>query len=357
MTNAVTVAMVDDDNATNTISAAAYTKVLTITSTDDQLTSANTITGGTGTADEIQHTSGSALDVITMTNITGIEKITAVGAANGFLITTVDANIASGKTLTIDTTAGDGDAYTINAVAETNGTVTITGDAGAHIITLGAGADTYSNTGSGVSTVVMTGGANTVTTGTGIDIITVGTGADIVTLGTGADTILFTATNQLVANSLTITDWNTADEIDFDVSATLDSGANMILLDDGADNADAAVTLATVTGAFVMSDLTDNTSLLVINVTAGIASSDALETALEYGGDVQLTASGALSVGDRILVAYDDTVSTYIAMVTFNNAVVDTGWAGSGTLTAVNLVKLTGIADVTGIAAEDIDFS
>ncbi len=357
-TNNLTVNLDADDAVKNSVVATSYTKVLTVAAdATDLVTEASTITGGTGTADELKITGSAALTVVDLSLVTAIEKITAVTISGGFSITAVDLLIASGATLTIDTTAGDGDAFTISVALETNGKVAITGDAGAHIITLGAGADTYTNTGSGVSTVVMTAGANTVITGTGVDIITVGTGADILTLGTAADTVLFTATTQMVANSLTITDWNTADEIDFDISATLDSGANLILLDDGA-NADASVvTKATITGAFVMSDLTDNTALLVVNLTAGIASSDALETALEYGGSLQLTASGAIAVGDRILVAYDDTVSTYIAMVTFNNAVIDTGWAGSGTLTAVNLIKLTGIADATGLADADIDFS
>ena len=80
----------------------------------------------------------------------------------------------SGKTMTFDLTAGDDDAYTINAAAEKDGTVVITADAsGAHIITLGAGADTYTHTGTtGVSTVVATAGANSITTGGGADIIT-----------------------------------------------------------------------------------------------------------------------------------------------------------------------------------------
>ena len=167
-----------DASAAISVTATNFTKVLTVASDATDLdTTASTIVGGTGTADELQITGSASLTVVTPTNWSAIEKITAVGTSGSFSLTTADGNIASGKTLTVDTTAGDDDAFTISAAAETNGTITINGDgSGAYIITLGAGADTYSNsTGTGVHTVTGTGGANTITTGTGADIITPGT--------------------------------------------------------------------------------------------------------------------------------------------------------------------------------------
>jgi len=220
---------------------------------------------------------------------------------------------------------------------------------------LGAGADTYTNALNGASVVVMTGGANTVTTGTGDDTFTVGTSTDSVTGGTGTNIYNITAAAQLVANTLTITDWTTADEIQFTLAA-LNSGATVTNIDDGGDSDISDTAGYEVTGAWTQSGATDETIFVNVNLTAGLASSDALETALEYGGSAQMTASAALSVGDRFLAVYDDTVSTYIAMVTLNNAVADGGWAGSGTLTAVNLVKLTGIADSSTVVGADIDY-
>ena len=361
MTNAVTVNLDTDATAGNTVTATNYTKVLTVAADATDLDSnASTITGGTGTADELQVTGSAALTVIVTSGVTNVEKITAVGTAGGFSLTTGDGLIASGKSLTVDTTAGDDDAFTVSAAAEADGTITINGDgSGAYIVTLGAGADTYSNSaGTGVHTVVATGGANSITTGTGADIITVGTGADSLTGGTGANVVQLTATGQLVANTVTISDWTAATyEIDFDISGTLDSGADLIDLSDASSATANDGGVEIITGAFDLGTADATDSILVVNLTAGIASSDALETALEYGGGLQLTADGAIGVGDRWLVVYDDTVSTYIAMVTNNVAVADDGWFGAGSLSAVNLVKLTGIADATGVIAGEIDFS
>ena len=176
--------------------------------------------------------------------------------------------------------------------------------------------------------------------------------------GTGANVVTFTATTQLVANSVTISDWTSGTyEIDFDISGTLDSGADLIDLSDASSATADDGGIEVITGAFDLGTADATDSILVVNLTAGIASSDALETALEYGGSLQLTADGAIGVGDRWLVVYDDTVSTYIAMVTNNVAVADNGWFGSGSLSAVNLVKLTGVADATSVVAAEIDYS
>ena len=285
--------------------------------------------------------------------------MTAVGTAGGFSLTTVDALIASGKSLTIDTTAGDDDAFTVDASAETNGTVTINGDgSGAYIITLGAGADTYNNTaGTGVHTVTGTNGNNTIKTGTGADIIVLGAGTDTITGGSGANVVDLNIAGAVKANTAVVTDWTAATyliDIDF---TNIDTGRNIVDLSDASDAAATDGGVEVITGAFDLgtADATDN--ILVVNLTAGIADSDALETAFEYGGSLQLTADGALSVGDSWFAVYDDTVSTYIALVTTNNDVPNNGWFGSGTLTATNLIKLTGVADATDVVVGEIDFT
>ena len=214
-------------------------------------------------------------------------------------------------------------------------------------------------TGTGVHTITGTGGANTITTGTGNDIITPGTGADTITANAGSNIINFSAAAQHVANSVTITDWTAGTyEIDFAL-AQLNSGAQLIDIFDSGDAAAGDIDVQIITGATDLGTMATaaGTLMIAVNFTAGIASSDALETALEYGGDLQLTVGGATAVGDRFLVAYDDTVSTYIAMVTNNTAVADDGWFGAGTLTAVNLVKLTGVADASAVVANEVDIA
>jgi hypothetical protein len=357
MTNAVTVNLDTDATAGNTITATNYTKVLTVAADATDLdTTASTITGGTGTADELQVTGSAALTAINLASVTNVEKVTAVGTSGGFSLTTADTLIASGKSLTVDTTAGDDDAFTVNAVLETNGTITVNGDgSGAYIVTLGAGADTYSNvTGSGVHTIVGTGGANTITTGTGADIITVGTGVDTITGTSGIDVLLFSDDLQLVANSMTVTDWTTTMVISIDTSESLEVGANMVQLVDGTAGSADTETFETMTGALDLGNLDAEDGILVVSLAAGIASSDALETALEYGGGLQLTAGGAMAVGSRWLVVYDDTVSTYVAMVTNTVAVAADGWFGAGSLSAVNIVKLTGQATAETVVVGDI---
>ena len=197
-----------------------------------------------------------------------------------------------------------------------------------------------------------------------MDIITLGTGVDTLTVGaTGdggdADLVKFTATNQLVTNSAIITDWDTAMEIDFDISATLDSGANLILLDDGADASAAGAIWNDITGSTDMGALTANSHGIILSTTTAYTSTDQVETALEYGGGFQLMTGGALSVGDRFLVAWDDNTNSYIGMATTNTAVPDDGYFGSGSLAVVQLVKLSGIATLAGavIATSDVDLS
>ena len=365
-TNNVSVTLADDA-AANTVSAAAYTKVLTINASSADLDSnASTLTGGTGTSDVLKVTSA-ASDTLLLDSMTAIENITFVGTGGGTDTTTfTPANtvVAAGASLTIDYTSMDDDILTFDGSNETNGTFTIKTDgSGAHIITLGEGNDTYTGTSTGVDTVVATKGNNTIKTGDGADIITVGTGIDTITTGvTGdggdADIVQFTATTQLVSGGVVIADWDTSMEIDFDISATIDSGADVILLDDGASAAASDTAVAIITGA---TDLGTgggtNAILTVLNSTTAYSTTDAVETAIEYGGAFQLTAGGAYATGDRFLIAYDDNVSSYIAMATLNNPVPDDGYIGSGGVDIVQLVKLTGIASATSVTANDVDFS
>jgi hypothetical protein len=116
-------------------------------------------------------------------------------------------------------------------------------------------------------------------------------------------------------------------------------------------------TQVVITGALDLGDtdlVAATDSIIVVNLTAGLASSDALETAFEYGGSAQLTAGGATGVGATWLAVYDDTVDTYIAMVTNNVAVAADGWFGAGSLTATNLVKLSGQATAESVVESDI---
>ena len=92
--------------------------------------------------------------------MTGIETITVAYAANKDVAITMGANdtqIAAGKTLTVDASAmtetDDILTFTGNA-AETDGFLSITGSAGADVITDGGAADTILG-GSGADTITL----------------------------------------------------------------------------------------------------------------------------------------------------------------------------------------------------------
>jgi hypothetical protein len=332
-----------------------YTKVLTVAASDDALDSnAATITGGTGTADELQVTATSGTDTILLTNVTAIEKITTVGALGNVTMVLVNGNVAAGKTLTIDGTSFDGDILSVNAAAEASGTVKITVDGtGAHTATLGSGNDTFTSTSTGVDTVVATAGANIISTGAGADIITVGTGVDTITAAAGANEITVAASGQLTANSISITDWTAATyEINLTLAA-LNVGAVLNEAKTGTDAAASDAVIELITGTMDLADVAaDNTIVLYLNPTSGgvvtnIASSSALEDALEYGGSMALYTNGAWAAGDRLLVSYDDGTDTFVAMVTVNALTADNSWFSSGSLAAVNIVRLVGVSDVT----------
>jgi len=173
-----------------------------------------TITGGTGTDTLTLSTTGATVTMAA--TITGFEAITFAAdlAAN---ITTVDANVASGVTFTVNgapliTT----NALTFNGVAELDGKFSITGGNAADVLTGGSGADT-------------------ITAGGGADSITGGIGADNLTGGAEADTFIYTlVTHSTGTTADTITDFTTTSDklrftLDYNaVSAAVDVNSNLV---------------------------------------------------------------------------------------------------------------------------------
>jgi S-layer protein len=350
--------------ALNTVSAAAYTKVLTVTAPVTSLdNTTSVITGGTGTADVLSMTLETG--TLVTTSISAIEKwtFTGVGAtASTVTMVSADGNIASGASLTVDMTSGDDDVLAANFANESNGTVTILVDGTAasdHIVTLGQGADTYTSTSVGTDTVVATKGNNTISTGDGVDIITLGTGTDTITAHASGETadkdlIKLTAEAQFVADTLVMTDWNTTMEVLLTFAIVDASSRNLVALDDGADAVAANSVKSDITGATDLGTVTANSTQLSIDSTTAYSTASAIETALEYGGAFQLTNAGAKAAGDTFFVSYDDNVSTYVAVVTVNSVVADNAYFGVGSLDAVQLIKLTGVADNTDVVTGDL---
>ncbi|MBY0499536.1 MAG: calcium-binding protein, partial [Nitrosomonas sp.] len=142
------------------------------------LTHADIVDGGTGT-DTVALTGNTDFTASTdFDNVRNIEVITLGNTSTAVTITTQDALVAAGATLTLTNVANSG-VLTFNGSAETDGAFTITGGTGSDNITGGAQNDT------------LAGGAgnDTLSGGTGNDSITSGAGTDSITGSAGADTI------------------------------------------------------------------------------------------------------------------------------------------------------------------------
>ncbi|WP_066649320.1 MULTISPECIES: beta strand repeat-containing protein [Sphingomonas] len=109
-------------------------------------TAGDSVDGGNGTNDQIglqgNYAGANAL-TLSANTIANVEVI-AVLPGFSYDITTVDANIAAGQTLTLfGTNLGAGDNFTVNASAETDGAVRVYGGLGIDTFTGGAGNDGF----------------------------------------------------------------------------------------------------------------------------------------------------------------------------------------------------------------------
>ena len=201
--------------------------------------------------------SGATALTFTATTLLNVEAITLGGGFNYF-ITTNDANVAAGQTLTVDGSAlGAADKLTFMGTAETDGRFVILGGAGADVLKGGAGADT----------------------------ITGGLGKDSMTGGGGADTFVFTKTPETAhATPDLITDWIAGDKIDLhaiDANTTTAGNQDFHFGGGGGHAGDIVVSF----------DATHNRTVVDFYVNAG-ASID---------GTIWLTSNHTLGAGDFVL--------------------------------------------------------
>jgi VCBS repeat-containing protein len=148
------------------------------------LTAADSIDGGTGSDTVVLNGDYAAGVIFGTSTITNVENL-QLAAGFSYNLTTSDATVASGQTLTIKAdTLGAGDALTFNGAAETNGSFVINSGAGNDVLTGGDGNDTF-RPGTGNDTVHAGGGADTINMGAGLtasDSIDGGTGSDMLFL-------------------------------------------------------------------------------------------------------------------------------------------------------------------------------
>jgi len=346
---------------TDTLTATNYTKQVTVSADIDSLTSADTLTGGAGTdilEITLDTTTDTALDAADIANITKFDTF-KTGSDVASSITTSDANVASGASLTVDLTANATTAATFIGAAETNGSFVITaGGTGAHAVTLGAGGDSYTSTSTGADTVTSTNGANTISTGGGADVVISGLGVDSITLGAGAD-VYRTGTSSLQGAVDIVTDFAagaSADQIEMSlagVEAMAGDGAGNLVFAGNAANDTAANDIekvADVTGAY---DLGADAAMTILNVSGTFADTDAIESGLEAGGSRALTANGALAVDDMFLLTYSDGTNSFFAVAELNAVVANNATFAAGSLSIQNIVQLN---DITGSTTDAASF-
>jgi Ca2+-binding RTX toxin-like protein len=225
------------------VAAGAYTKVLTVDTSNATLASANTVTGGLGTADVVQF-AGTANAATTTDNITAFEKLVVKSdTTSSWLLD--NAFGAADASITIDGSAitSTDKIFTINASAEANAKVTIIGGAGNDVITISS----------------STAAGDSITGGTGNDTFAFSsahyTSADTISGGAGDDTLE-------LANAVAIVD---ADFTNTTSVKTL-TAADTILLSVTLDSLASAAGIDTVT-------LTGVDDADVVTVTAGFANS------------------------------------------------------------------------------------
>jgi Ca2+-binding RTX toxin-like protein len=146
------------------------------------LTASDQIDGGAGTDTLILN--GGATVTFNATTVTNVEQLNLL-AGHSYSLTTNNATVAAGQTLTVDASAlGAGNGLAFDGSAETDGSFAITGGAGNDVLTGGALADTFD---------ISNGGVDTVHGGAGNDTFTLGaafTAADTIDGGAGSDTLV-----------------------------------------------------------------------------------------------------------------------------------------------------------------------
>jgi len=287
----------------------------------------------------------------------GFENIDVSGFAGfGTVITGSDvANVITGSPLADRITAGKGNDTIHQAVSTHANNDQINGGAGTDSLTvvgnyapagdanLAAVETVNTATASAVINLVTqtegfainttAGVANTITGGLGIDTVTNPAAGDVQTYkmsnADGATLAVDKITNFIVAGG--------EDEVQLDLS-DLNTLVGTVKNANKSGNVAAVATgIAIVTAlGSAAGDFGAAASILVTVAGATAYTEATLEAAIEGNG----TAPG-LTAGDAILIAYDDTVNTYIALLTDN--------AGTGDGIAFTDVTVTNILELTGV--------
>ena len=304
-------------NATDSVDASAMIGKLTVKSLAGNLNAADFLTGGVGVTDELILTAdGGPANLV---GVSGFETVTVLAgtpASSAITITTAEATVAAGKTLTVNATAltNAGANFTFDGSLESDGKFVVTGGAGMNTLTGGAGDDTLTGA---TNADVLVGGA-------GNDTLTGNAGADTLTAGLGIDQL-----------------YGGANDDTFVLDGNLTS---VDIVDGGTGTLDKLQVSASVADI----DLKNVINVELLELTAGGLT--ATLGAEAGGGGLGLTGSGI----NKVL----GTIGTDIVNITaaYNNAItVDIG-AGTDTVSvaALSHATLTVLANASAITAADV---
>lgn len=304
---------------------------LTVSAADASLAT-STWTGGAGTDSIIAYHTGAARTM--SSNITNFESMTlvaisALGLTSNADITTDDANVAAGKSMTVTAASSSASAnVTFDASAETDGTYTYIGGAAVDTITGGALGDTISGNG-GADVIDGGAGDDTLNGGDGADKITIGTGADTVDGGAGKDTIIAGA-------NLGATD-------------VIDGGADEDTLQVSAVSAAALAGVTNVENLQITSGATVSLSAALPFTTIDLTSGATTETVTLAKGYAAADTAFKVDAGDVITNTAADAVISVSAISTDLTAASNTLLTGSdkaGVINTLNITNVTGIVDL-----------
>ncbi|MBA3755873.1 MAG: calcium-binding protein, partial [Nitrosomonas sp.] len=297
----------------------------------------DTVNGGTGT-DTVTLTGTTAVTAAQFNNVSNVEVITLPNMANtAVAITTVNALVAAGATLTLSNAANAG-ILTFNGAAETNGVFNITGGTGNDSLTGGSGNDTLAG-GNGNDSIIVGLGNDTLSGDAGNDTFTFAavtglTSGDTVDGGASTDTVTLTGNTAFIAS----TDFDNISNIEA-IALGNTNTAITIITRDTLVAASAALTLSTAnTGGLTFNGAAETDG--AFNITSSGASNDTIT-----GGEGADNINGGTGT-DTIAGGGNDDIFSFAAGSGLTT--VDTVNGGAG----IDTIALTG---TTAVAATNFD--
>jgi hypothetical protein len=264
----------------------------------------------------------------------------------------IDANDYTGALL--EDADGDGDSLAINLYTDTSSTAATVFDGDNY--QLGMTGDVMTM----AATSEVTGGnhADFITAGATSAGITGGKGSDVITGAGGTDTIIMTggAGNGVdqISTFTTTTDLIHLDNSDLVALSSVTAMVNL----DGTTVTTFAATAVVFSGTTKVTDLANATGDELLQINGDYSSAEAVETALETGGDHALTVNGTImDAGDAFLAIYDDGINSTLAVVATSAAVANDAEFAAGTITVTDIATFMGIADAgsaTTLATADV---